>query len=752
MKIKINFGLIAAICLLFNYVSIGQAPQKMSFQSVLRNANNTIIAKCVVGLRISILRGSATGTPVYTETQVANTDHNGLVSVQIGTGKNTLGTFANIDWADGIYFIKTEADPLGGSNYTIMGASELLSVPYALYATNSDFNTLIGTSTDMIDLSKLNAGQEFSFNMTKDLTFGTIGHVLVFDANKNHFEGAILSYDKVSGAIKVKITEVLGSPKSDFWKVKINGTRGYNGLTGDTGLTGKIGPTGLTGDKGLKGETGPAGTNGTNGTNGVNGSIGNTGATGATGNSGGQGATGNTGSIGATGPIGPSGGLTGATGAAGATGATGPQGSQGVAGTAGGEPVVTAGTTSQYYRGDKTWQTLNSAAVGLGSVDNTSDANKAISTATQTALNLKANLASPTFTGAPLSTTAAVGTNSTQIATTAFVLANSNKYLSATSGTEISTTSVTDVIATGVTISPSAGKYLIEFNGQYIIEPVSTVQTGTDLDNAYATLLAKPATNTAHAVTYGSGETLPPGVYTNTAAVTSNGILNLDAGGNANAEFVFRFNGAFGMGAAASIVLLNGASACNVYFIAEGAISIGAGAVVKGMLLANNGAITIGALADISGSLYSTAGAIGIDNTTLTRLTGCATTYGTLGNYAMYTKAGAITNVSTSTVTGDIASNVGAITGFAGAGNATVNGTTFLAGITDSFVNFSIYQNNVLVPFSKRKITTSSNTSSQVTLQGVATAADGDVIDVRWNIASGVLKLQNRIFTLLNVR
>lgn len=85
------------------------------------------------------------------------------------------------------------------------------------------------------------------------------------------------------------------------------------------------------------------------------------------------------------------------------------------------EGTVTAGTSSQYYRGDKSWQTLDKAAVGLGNLDNTSDTNKPVSTATQTALNLKANLASPTFTGVPAAPTATGGTNTTQVATTAFV-------------------------------------------------------------------------------------------------------------------------------------------------------------------------------------------------------------------------------------------------------------------------------------------------------------------------------------------
>jgi uncharacterized protein YjbI with pentapeptide repeats len=85
------------------------------------------------------------------------------------------------------------------------------------------------------------------------------------------------------------------------------------------------------------------------------------------------------------------------------------------------EPTIAAGTTSQYWRGDKTWQTLDKSAVGLGNVDNTSDTNKPISTATQTALNLKAPLASPALTGTPTAPTAASGTNTTQVATTEFV-------------------------------------------------------------------------------------------------------------------------------------------------------------------------------------------------------------------------------------------------------------------------------------------------------------------------------------------
>jgi hypothetical protein len=85
------------------------------------------------------------------------------------------------------------------------------------------------------------------------------------------------------------------------------------------------------------------------------------------------------------------------------------------------EPPIAAGTTSQYWRGDKSWQTLDKTAVGLANVDNTADASKPISGPTQAALNLKAPLASPTFTGTVIAPTQATGTSNTTVATTEFV-------------------------------------------------------------------------------------------------------------------------------------------------------------------------------------------------------------------------------------------------------------------------------------------------------------------------------------------
>jgi len=114
----------------------GQSPQKMSYQCVVRNSAGALVANQAVGMKISILRGTATGTVVFSETFSPNpqTNANGLVTVEIGGGTATVGTFTAIDWASGPYFLKTETDPAGGTSYTISGTSQLLSVPYAMYA------------------------------------------------------------------------------------------------------------------------------------------------------------------------------------------------------------------------------------------------------------------------------------------------------------------------------------------------------------------------------------------------------------------------------------------------------------------------------------------------------------------------------------------------------------------------------------------------------------------------------------------
>ena len=122
---------------MFAIGAFAQAPEKMSYQAVIRNSSGELVKSSNVGMQISILKGSATGTAVYVETQIQTTNANGLVTLEIGDGTIVTGTFDGIDWSTGIYFIKIETDPTGGTSYSITGTSQLLSVPYALYAKNA---------------------------------------------------------------------------------------------------------------------------------------------------------------------------------------------------------------------------------------------------------------------------------------------------------------------------------------------------------------------------------------------------------------------------------------------------------------------------------------------------------------------------------------------------------------------------------------------------------------------------------------
>lgn len=131
-------GLITTLLFLFIGIqTYSQSPEKFSFQSVVRDAQNNIVSNTNVGLRMSILQGSATGSIVYMETHNTMTNQNGLFTIEVGNGVVQNGNFSNINWGSGTYYSKTEIDPLGGTNYTITGISQMLSVPYALYAKNS---------------------------------------------------------------------------------------------------------------------------------------------------------------------------------------------------------------------------------------------------------------------------------------------------------------------------------------------------------------------------------------------------------------------------------------------------------------------------------------------------------------------------------------------------------------------------------------------------------------------------------------
>lgn len=139
--------LILTLATLFlTFTAFAQAPNKMSYQAVVRNANNELVANSKVGMQISILQASPTGNTVYAETQNPVSNENGLISLQIGTGTVIFGDMNEIDWSQGPYFLQTETDPSGGTNYSILTTSELMSVPFAMQSTHADSAKHAGTT------------------------------------------------------------------------------------------------------------------------------------------------------------------------------------------------------------------------------------------------------------------------------------------------------------------------------------------------------------------------------------------------------------------------------------------------------------------------------------------------------------------------------------------------------------------------------------------------------------------------------
>ena len=139
-----------AIALFISANIYAQSPQKLSYQSVVRNSGGTLVQSSPVGIKISILQGSAAGSLVYSESHTATTNINGLATLEIGGGAVISGNFSLINWGAGPYFVKTETDPAGGTAYSITGTSQLLSVPYALYSEKSGTSAAVNGTVNTI--------------------------------------------------------------------------------------------------------------------------------------------------------------------------------------------------------------------------------------------------------------------------------------------------------------------------------------------------------------------------------------------------------------------------------------------------------------------------------------------------------------------------------------------------------------------------------------------------------------------------
>ena len=161
--------LLAIITIATMTISVyGQAPQKVKYQAVVRDGSNTVLNNQAVGMRLTVQQGSIGGTAAYTETFTTTTNAFGLVNLDIGTG-TTTDDFTTIDWSAGPYFVEIAVDITGGVSYSVLGTSELLSVPYALYSETAE--NVINDLVDDADTDATNELQTLSASAAGDTLY-----------------------------------------------------------------------------------------------------------------------------------------------------------------------------------------------------------------------------------------------------------------------------------------------------------------------------------------------------------------------------------------------------------------------------------------------------------------------------------------------------------------------------------------------------------------------------------------------------
>ena len=233
------------IFLFIGVAASAQSPDKMGYQAVLRDANGALLKSQKVKIRFSVIRTSGSDTTIYQEFHTPTTNSNGLLSLYKGTGTVIKGDFSKIDWSKGPYSLQTDIDPAGGTNYVISSTTELVSVPYALYATTAEFaDSLIG-GINFVDLSTAQtvAGDKtFSSDLTVNgITVGKGGGAIASNtangyralySNTTGYENTANGY----GALYYNTTGYFNTANG-FYALGSNVTGGYNTANGYSAIS-----------------------------------------------------------------------------------------------------------------------------------------------------------------------------------------------------------------------------------------------------------------------------------------------------------------------------------------------------------------------------------------------------------------------------------------------------------------------------------------------------------------------------------
>lgn len=319
---------------------------------------------------------------------------------------------------------------------------------------------------------------------------------------------------------------------------------------------------------------------------------------------------------------------------------------------------------------------------------------------------------------------------------------------SVTLGDTINTTIISSVMVAGMNLTPSLGTYLVMFNAQMFAPEEFSSDQGVDAVNTIYTELMATTGSVPHGLVFGNDEVLLPGVYAVTGAGSIAGTLTLDGNNETNPLFIMRITGALTTGASATVNLVNGADAKNIFWVSEGAMSTGDTTAMKGTLISNNNAVALGANTNLVGRLLSTTGALSMGaGSTVTAPAGYASIdLGVLASFAIFTASGAISGCASCSVSGDVGTGLGAATDF-----GSIEGTVYPAGTglteaTNSEAFYSIFKEGVEVEHSRRTIKLP---NSLVSLQSVVSVLDGETIEIRWQVDGGEVLLNHRTLSLI---
>ncbi|MBW6534207.1 MAG: hypothetical protein K0B11_04320 [Mariniphaga sp.] len=138
---------------LYASVLMAQVPAGFSYQAVVRNNSGEVVAGKTVKFKFSILQNSATGTPVYVETQSKETSAFGLANLVVGTGIKVSGNFDPSAWGSNSHYLKVELDPNNGNAFSHLGTMQLMAVPYAFHAKTVEIEADGDSTNELQELS-----------------------------------------------------------------------------------------------------------------------------------------------------------------------------------------------------------------------------------------------------------------------------------------------------------------------------------------------------------------------------------------------------------------------------------------------------------------------------------------------------------------------------------------------------------------------------------------------------------------------